>query len=51
MTLTIVSFREKECDIRIKLTSISRLHARIVIDENGDVSIYASHIFFVLTCD
>ena len=29
--------RDRECDIRIKLTSVSRRHARIFIDENGNV--------------
>ena len=31
--------REKESDIRIKVSNVSRLHAKIVVDENGAVSI------------
>ncbi len=38
ITQDITFGREKDCDIRIKLSSVSRLHAKIETDQNGAVS-------------
>lgn len=40
--------RDRECDIRIKLTSVSRRHARIFIDENGNVRLLRSMLLISL---
>ncbi len=39
MCVCVTFLRDKESDIRIKLTSISRQHARIFVDENGQCNL------------
>ena len=41
--------REKDSDLRIKVTSVSRKHAKIMMDENGKVAADTTYLAQLLT--